>query len=383
MLFERILTTHAGSLPRPPSLLELFRSPQRRDGAVTAAVRNAVEAQLAAGVDIVGDGEMSKPSYVTYVAERLSGIGGDGQMPIPMDLDEFPDYAGRVFADPGFARLRTPACIGPIAYRGHELLARDLANLHAALGQRHQPAFVTAASPGVIALFLENRYYASEDAYLDALANAMREEYRAIVGDGFILQIDAPDLAMGRHMRFAGASVEKFRYAVGRSIAVLDAATKGIPPERMRMHVCWGNYEGPHHRDVPLEQIADLLVQASPAALSFAAANPRHEHEWRVWERIRVPEHKVLVPGVIDVTTNYVEHPQLVAERIQRFADVVGADRVIAGTDCGFGTFAGLDTVDAAIVWAKLGALAEGARIATAALRRQSAAKAAMLEAWP
>jgi 5-methyltetrahydropteroyltriglutamate--homocysteine methyltransferase len=203
------------------------------------------------------------------------------------------------------------------------------------------------------------------------------------VGDGFILQIDAPDLAMGRHMRFVGSPLDRFRYAVGRSIAVLDAATKGIPPERMRMHVCWGNYEGPHHRDGPLEQIAALLVQASPGALSFAAANPRHEHEWRVWERVRLPEHKVLVPGVIDVTTNFVEHPELVAERIQRFTDVVGAARVIAGTDCGFGTFAGLGTVDPAIVWAKLGALAEGARIATAALRRKFAAKAASLEAWP
>lgn len=383
MVFERILTTHAGSLPRPATLLELFRAPAGRDGAIASAVRECVEAQLEAGIDIVSDGEMSKPSYATYVAERLSGFGGDGQMPIAADLEEFPDYARRVLADPGVAALRTPVCIGPVAYRGQEMLARDLANLRAALGRRRNEAFVTAASPGVIALFLEDRYYTTEDAYLDALTKAMREEYRAIVDAGFLLQIDAPDLAMSRHMRYAGGSVEQFRRAVGRNIALIDAATRDIPPERMRMHVCWGNYEGPHHRDVPLEQIADLIVHARPAALSLPAANPRHEHEWRVWERIHLPEHKILVPGVIDATTNFIEHPELVAERILRFADVVGAERVIAGTDCGFGTFAGLAAVDPAIVWAKLGALADGARIATAALRRKTAAKAASLEAWP
>lgn len=384
MVFERILTTHTGSLPRPASLLELAsREGPERDRALAQAVRVSVDAQIAAGIDIVSDGEASKPSYATYAADRLSGFGGEGRMPSPADLAEFPSYARRVLSDPGVAGLRTPVCLGPIAYRGHAALARDLSNLHAALGGCRREGFVTAASPGVIALFLEDRHYGSEDAYLDALATAMREEYRAIVGAGFVLQIDAPDLAMARHMRYAGSSLEQFRRAVGRSIALVDAATRDLPPERMRMHVCWGNYEGPHHRDVPLEAIADLLVRARPAGLSFPAANPRHEHEWRVWERVALPEHKVLVPGVIDSTTNFVEHPELVAERILRFTDVVGPERVVAGTDCGFGTFAGIGTVDPAIVWAKLGALADGARIATSVLRRKTAAKLASLEAWP
>ena len=383
MMFERILTTHAGSLPRPAKLLELFHAAGERDGVLAAAVRQCVDAQLAAGIDIVSDGEMSKPSYATYVADRLSGFRGDGRMPSPADLEEFPDQASRVLADPGVVALRTPACTGPIAYRGEAALERDLGNLRDALAGHRNEAFVSAASPGVIALFLEDQYYATEDAYLDALASAMREEYLRIVRAGFLLQIDAPDLAMGRHMRWLGASVEAFRRAVGRSIAVIDAATSDIRPERMRLHVCWGNYEGPHHRDVPLEQIADLVVRARPAHLSFAAANPRHEHEWRVWERVHLPEHKVLVPGIIDSTTNFIEHPELVAERILRFCDVVGSDRVIAGTDCGFGTFAGQAAVDPAIVWAKLAALSEGARLATSVLRRKTAAKAASLEAWP
>ena len=387
--FERILTTHAGSLPRPAKLLAIMRgegagTTVEHEAVLATAVRECVDAQLAAGIDVVSDGEMSKPSYATYVKDRLTGFAGEGHMPLPSDLAEFPTYAGRVFADPGIAALRTPTCVGPVAYRDEAALARDLTNLRGALGSKAVDGFVTAASPGVIALFLENHHYPNEDAYLDALAAAMRKEYRAIVAAGFVLQIDAPDLAMAGHMTFAGSSIDHFRRAVERHIAVIDAATSDLPPERMRIHVCWGNYEGPHHRDVPLEQIADLLVRARPSQLSFAAANPRHEHEWRVWERVRLPDHKILVPGVIDSTTNFVEHPALVAERIQRFADVVGPERVIAGTDCGFGTFAGLAGVDPAVVWAKLAALVQGARAASRALRSRAAERSqAELTSWP
>ena len=380
MPFDRILTTHTGSLPRPAALLGLLADeasgkhvdPQERDRLLSSAVAECVRAQLAAGIDLVSDGEMSKPSYATYVKDRLTGFGGIGGLPSPADLVEFPGYAQRVLADPGLAALRTPACVGPVTYQGRVALARDLSNLKQALGRAPASAFVTAASPGVIALFLQNRHYRTEDEYLDALAAAMREEYRAIVEAGFVLQIDAPDLAMARHMTYAGASIESFRRVVARHVAVIDAATADLPPERIRIHVCWGNYEGPHHRDVALEQIADLIVRARPVGISFPAANPRHEHEWRVWERVPLPAHKILVPGVIDSTTNFIEHPELVAERIQRFCGIVGPERIIAGTDCGFGTFAGAATVDTGIVWAKLAALAEGARLATERLRPRS-----------
>jgi len=391
MVFEKILTTHAGSLPRPPALLALLLDeaadkpvdPAAREAAVSAAVHECVEAQLRAGIDLVSDGEMSKPSYATYVKDRLTGFGGEGHMPRPADLADYPTYQRRLFSDPGIAALRTPTCVGPVAYRGQHAVTRDLMNLRDALGGTTTHGFVTAASPGVISLFLENKHYPTEDAYLEALASAMREEYLAIASAGFTLQIDAPDLAMARHMSSAGDSLERFRHSVARSLAVIDAATSDIPPERLRLHVCWGNYEGPHHHDVPLAQIADLLVRARPAALSFPAANPRHEHEWSVWQRVDLPDDKVLVPGVIDSTTNFVEHPELVAERITRFADVVGPERVIAGTDCGFGTFAGIASVEAPIVWAKLAALAEGARLATQAIRRKSARTQAELDTWP
>jgi 5-methyltetrahydropteroyltriglutamate--homocysteine methyltransferase len=384
MSFERILTTHAGSLPRPEALLRLLFDeasgrpvdPVRRDAALKAAVRECVRAQLDAGLDLISDGEMSKPSYATYAKDRLTGYGGEGHMPSAADLAEFPTYARRLFADPGIASLRTPSCIGPVAYQGRAALERDLVSLRQALPSTGTRAFVTAASPGVVALFLENAHYPTEDAYLEALASAMHEEYRAIVQAGFELQIDAPDLAMGRHMTFAARSLDQFRRAVGRHIALIDAATADLPAEHVRIHVCWGNYEGPHHRDVELEQIVDLLVQARPAGLSFPAANPRHEHEWRVWQDVRLPDDKVLIPGVVDSTTNFIEHAELVAERIQRFVDVVGPERVIAGTDCGFGTFAGLARVDPAIVWAKLAALVQGARLATERLARPRPSRA-------
>ena len=379
MAFERILTTHTGSLPRPPPLLRLLFDeasgaridPAERDRVVAVAVRDCVRAQIEAGVDLVSDGEMAKPSYATYVKDRLAGFGGRGHMPSPADLEEYPGYARRVFGDPGIRALATPACIGPVTYRGRPALQRDLANLRSAWAGKSVDAFVTAASPGVVALFLENHHYPTEDAYLEALASALEAEYRAIVDAGFLLQIDAPDLAMARHMTFAGSSIERFRRAVSRYLAVIDAATQGIPEGRIRVHVCWGNYEGPHHRDVPLEQIADLLVTARAGAISVPAANPRHEHEWRVWERVRLPDDKVLIPGVIDSTSNFVEHPELVAERILRFVRILGPERVMAGTDCGFGTFAGLAAVEPAIVWAKLAALSDGARIASRALRRE------------
>jgi 5-methyltetrahydropteroyltriglutamate--homocysteine methyltransferase len=371
---ERILTTHTGSLPRPEGLraLLLDRESGRHDDEVTfhgrirEAVSDCVHKQLACGIDLVSDGEMSKPGYSSYVKDRLSGFGRTGAMPIPADLEEYPGYARRMMADEGLRSLALPLCIGPVGYVDERPLRRDLDDLHGALknGAARQ-AFMTAASPGVISLFLRNQYYPSHAAYVQALSEAMRIEYRAIHEAGFILQIDCPDLAMGRHTLFAGGTLEEFRRSVALHVEALNHAVDGIPPDRMRIHLCWGNYEGPHHRDVPLASILDLVLRARPSGISFCAANPRHEHEWAVWEEMKIPDDKVIIPGVIDSTSNFIEHPELVAERILRFTRIVGTDRVIGGTDCGFGTFAGLTTVDADIVWGKLSALVDGARLAS------------------
>jgi len=373
---NEIRTTHTGSLPRPDALLRALRArgAGKDDPSFERTVRDAVEAcvahQVRTGIDIVGDGEMSKPGYSTYVSERLAGFGGHGAMPAPLDLVEFPTYAPRVMQDPGVSGLATPACSGPISYRDRAALQRDLDNLkRACAAQGAREAFVTAASPGVIALFLKNRHYPTHEAYVEALAEAMRVEYEAIHDAGFLLQIDAPDLAMGRHVDVPDASFAQFRRRAALHIAMLNAATANIPPERMRLHLCWGNYEGPHHRDVAIAEIMDLIMTARPAGLSFVAANPRHEHEHAIWAAVRLPDNKYLMPGVIDTTTNFIEHPDLVAERILRFANVHGASRVQASTDCGFGTFAGIARVDPAIAWAKLSALVEGARRAEAHLR--------------
>jgi 5-methyltetrahydropteroyltriglutamate--homocysteine methyltransferase len=309
---------------------------------------------------------MSKPSYATYPKDRLTGFGGASHPLQYRDLVDFPGMARRVFGDPGRARRKTPACTGPITVGDPAAADADAANLRAALtGAGAQEGFLTAASPGVISLFFRDEHYGSHEKYLFAIAEAMRHEYEAVARAGFVLQVDCPDLAMGRHIQYAALSTEEFRKAARLHVEALNHALANVPPDQARVHLCWGNYEGPHHYDVPLAEILDVVFTARPAGISFEAANPRHAHEWRVFERVKVPAGKVLIPGVIDSTTNFIEHPELVAERIGRYAGLVGRDSVIAGTDCGFGTWVGQSAVDPDVVWAKLGALAEGARLAS------------------
>ena len=373
---ERFLTTHTGSLPRPDALIRTMFA--REEGVpvdpaalaahIRAAVADVVRRQAAAGVDVVSDGEMSKPSYATYVKDRLTGFGGASHPLQYQDLVDFPGMARRVFGDPGRARRRTPACNGAIGVRDRAAASTDAENLRTALaGVGVAEAFLTAASPGVISLFFKNEHYPGHEPYLFAIAEAMRHEYAAVARAGFVLQVDCPDLAMGRHIQFAQLSVEEFRKMARLHVEALNQALADVPPDQARVHLCWGNYEGPHHYDVPLAEILDVVFTARPTGISFEAANPRHAHEWKLFERVTLPPGKVIIPGVIDSTTNFIEHPELVAERIGRYARLVGRDNVIAGTDCGFGTWVGQAAVDPDIVWAKLGALAEGARLASRA----------------
>ena len=371
---ERFLTTHTGSLPRPDDLVRTMFAREEGvpvDGAALAArirsaVAEVVRKQAEAGVDVVSDGELSKPSYATYPKDRLTGFGGTSQPLQYRDLVDFPELARRVFGDPGRSRRRTPACDGPIRVRDPQAARTDAENLKAALaGVKTEEAFLSAASPGVISLFFRNDHYPSHEAYLAAIADAMRGEYEAVVGAGLVLQVDCPDLAMGRHIQFADLSLAEFRKMARLHVEALDHALANVPPDRVRMHVCWGNYEGPHHYDVPLADIIDLVFAARPSGVSFEAANPRHAHEWQVFERVRLPEGKVLIPGVLESKSNFIEHPELVAQRIGRYAKLVGRENVIAGTDCGYGTWVGQAAVDPAVVWAKLASLAEGARLAS------------------
>ena len=373
---ERILTTHTGSLPRPDKLVELMFEKEEGRAVdakllaerVRASVREIVERQHAVGIDVVSDGEMSKLSYATYVTERLSGFGGKSDRPKLSDILEHPNVASHYFNDPGVKLLNKnrPACNGPVAPKGILEAEADIANFRQALaGVPVEEAFLTAASPGVVSMFLGNTYYKTEEEFLWAVAEAMKPEYEAIVRAGFVLQLDCPDLAMTRHREFADRPLGEFRDYARRHIEVLNAATANIPPDRMRVHLCWGNYPGPHHRDVPLEQIIDLILTARPQGLSFEAANARHAHEWKVFEKVRLSEGKVLIPGVIESMSNRIEHPQLVAQRIVQFARIVGRENVIGGSDCGFGTFVGVALVEPEIAWAKLGSLVEGARIAS------------------
>jgi 5-methyltetrahydropteroyltriglutamate--homocysteine methyltransferase len=371
---DRILTTHTGSLPRPQRLGRLLAARERGepiepgalDRAAAAAVTDVVRRQAETGLDIVNDGEMGKPSYATYVRHRLTGFSGTAPAPAPADLADYPEYAARLMSQPGLDTLQTLTCTGPVRYEGVAAVEGDIERLTAASeGLDVEELFLTAASPGVIALFFPNAHYGSDEEYLSALAEAMRAEYQAIHRAGLLLQVDCPDLAMGRHMQFAGHGLEAFRRRARLAVEALDYALADIPPERARLHLCWGNYEGPHHHDVRMRSIIDIVLQARPAGISYPAANPRHAHEWRVWDDTPLPEGKTLIPGVIDPTTNFIEHPDLVADRIVQVAARVGPRRVIAGTDCGFGTFAGYAPVDPAIAWAKLGALVEGARRAS------------------
>ncbi|HEX2114168.1 MAG TPA: cobalamin-independent methionine synthase II family protein [Alphaproteobacteria bacterium] len=371
---ERFLTTHTGSLPRPEDLIRIMYAkeegipvdPQALAGRVRAAVAEVVAKQANAGIDLINDGEMSKPSYATYIKDRLDGFGGTGNTFVYQDLADFPNLQKRVFGDPGRSRRKTPACNAPIKVRDEKAAAEDVDNLKAALANvKSAGAFMSAASPGVVSLFFRNEHYKSQDEYLFAIADAMRHEYETVANAGITLQIDCPDLAMGRHIQYADLSLADFRKRAQRHVEALNHATANIPVERLRMHVCWGNYEGPHHCDVPLADIIDIVFSARPSMISFEAANPRHAHEWALFERVKLPEGKVLIPGVLESKSNFIEHPELIAQRIARYANLVGRENVIAGSDCGYGTWVGQAAVDPDVVWAKFAALAEGARLAS------------------
>jgi 5-methyltetrahydropteroyltriglutamate--homocysteine methyltransferase len=372
---ERILTTHVGSMPRPQEVVDMLLAqdrgdeydPAEFDAVIKTAVARIAEQQVRAGVDVISDGEMSKISYATYIRHRLTGFEiGEVPRATPSDLDAFPEYRDRLAADGGTPEYQRPICTGPIAVKDLKPLQKDIDNIKAAQkSSGANEAFMNAVSPGVIAVFQPNQYYKTHEAYLKALAEAMKQEYEVIVNSGLLLQVDCPDLAMGRHIRFRDADEDEFLRNAEIQVEALNYALDDLPPDRVRMHVCWGNYEGPHVHDIPLNKIIDLIFKAKPQGILFEAANPRHAHEWEVWEETDIPEEKVLIPGVLDSTTNYVEHPQLVADRILRYTNIVGRERVLAGTDCGFGTFAGFGAVHPSITWAKLGAMAEGAKLAS------------------
>jgi 5-methyltetrahydropteroyltriglutamate--homocysteine methyltransferase len=389
---DRILTTHVGSLPRPPHLLAQIEARELGEtvdetafaARLAAAVRDVVAQQIAAGIDSVCDGEQSKISYTFYVRHRLSGIGAlpgtdhsaPPQTAAHRDILDHPDFLERLRAQRGgtswFAAAAVPYCTGPVAYENRAPLETDIANLAGAVAAEHPAeAFMNAASPGVLTKFVPDRYYQNEDAYVAALADALAEEYEAIHRAGFILQIDAPDLGSARHNQYQHLSDAEFLKIAARNIEAVNHATRNIPPERMRLHICWGNYEGPHTHDIPLATVFDVAMQARPQGLLFEGANPRHAHEWEELARKKIPDDKILIPGCIDSTTNFVEHPKLVAQRIENYARLVGRERVIAGTDCGFATFAAQQSmVVPSIAWAKLAALAQGARIASDRLWR-------------
>jgi 5-methyltetrahydropteroyltriglutamate--homocysteine methyltransferase len=371
---ERILTTHTGSLPRPRDLLGLLRD--REEGRrevdpllverARAAVFDVVRKQAETGLSIINDGEQGRADYTIYVKDRLTGFAGES-MPWPNpDAEEFPEWTemARQFAPPFQKR---PACTGPVSWKDWPAVERDIQNLRDAANAdgRAEEVFMTSPSPGQIGRFLQNRYYRDDETYLYTLADVMKREYQAIVEAGFILQLDCPDLALGRHTQFAQLSLAEFRKVAAMHVEVLNYAVADIAPDRMRMHICWASTGGPHHRDVPLRDIVDIVIKGRPAGLVVAGANPRHEHEWKVWRDVPLPAGRVLIAGVIDSTSNFIEHPELVAERIVRYASVVGRDNLMAGVDCGFGTFAGRVQVDTNIVWHKLRSLVEGARLAS------------------
>ena len=370
----RILTTHVGSLPRSQAVTDVLfarereepRDAERDDAVITEAVAEIVRRQVEVGIDIVSDGEMSKISYATYIARRLGGFAGDTPREPGQDLVEFPGLLRKLAERGATAKYRRPRCVAAVAVKDTKPLTTDIANLTAAAASA-QPtgSFMNAASPGVIALFQPNDHYRTQDEYLEALAAALQAEYESIVHAGIVLQIDAPDLAMGRHTMYRDRTLEEFESLAARHIEVLNHALRNLPAERVRMHVCWGNYEGPHHHDVPMARLLPIVLKAKPQGLLFEAANPRHAHEWAVFKSARIPEDKVLIPGCLATTTNYIEHPELVAERLERFAQIVGRERVMAGTDCGFGTFAGFGPVEPDIAYLKLKSLVEGARIAS------------------
>ena len=371
---ERILTTHVGSLPRPKEVADLLFAqdrgesydPAHFDAVMRRGVSEAIRLQREAGVDVVSDGETSKISYATYIRHRLTGFEGDSPRPTPQDIDELPEYRDKLVAEGASAKYLRPVCKGPIGVKNREPLQQDIARMKDALGKANvTEGFMNAVSPGTIAVFQPNEYYPSHQAYMEALAAAMQEEYETIVKSGLLLQVDCPDLAMGRHSRFRNLSDEEFLRTAEIQVEALNHALANVPADRVRLHICWGNYEGPHTHDIPLEKVLPLLFKAKPMALLIEGANPRHEHEWEIWKTHKLPADKILVPGVLDSSCNFVEHPKLVAQRITRYAESVGRERVIAGTDCGFGTFAGFGPVHPSVCWLKMRSLAEGASLAS------------------
>ena len=373
---HKILTTHVGSLPRSKTVADLVFAkeagvPIEEAGfnqIISAAVKDIVARQKAAGIDLPSDGEMSKISYATYIKDRLTGFDGDSARRPPADLELFPNFLKRQASSGGTPTYRRPKCVGEITVKSLEPLNDDLGAFQAALDANgYAKGFMNSATPGVIALFQPNEYYPSQDAYLEAVAEGMRVEYEGIVAAGFILQLDAPDLGLGRHMMYKELDDAGFVRAAERHIEVMNHALRNVPGDKVRMHVCWGNYEGPHVCDIALRKILPSLLKAKPRALLFEGANPRHAHEWIDWKSVDLPDDYVLIPGVIDSTSNFVEHPELIAQRLRNFIDIVGAERVIAGTDCGFSTFAGFGAVDPDIVWAKFEALSQGAELASKA----------------
>ena len=376
---DRFLTTHTGSLPRPEDLIRMMFAkmegvpvePRALAVRIRDAVADIVARQSAAGIDVVNDGEMSKPSYATYIKDRLNGFGGESQPPPYPDLVAYPGLHQKVYGDRGRARRRMPGCNAPIGVRDREAVKMDIENLKAAAGgagtasREVEDVFMSAASPGVVSLFFHNDYYKTHEEYLYAIADAMQYEYEAIASAGLVLQLDCPDLGMGRHVQYAELSLEEFRRKARLHVEALNHAVRNIPPEQMRLHLCWGNYEAPHQMDVPLADVIDVVFLARPSAISFEAANPRHAHEWAVFEKVKLLDGKVLIPGVLESKSNFIEHPELVAQRVGRFANLVGRENVMLGTDCGYGTWVGQAAVDPDVVWGKLAAMAEGARLAS------------------
>jgi len=376
---DRILTTHVGSLPRPAAATDLILKKERGepydaaefDRVIKQAIADVVKRQVDTGIDVVSDGELSKIGYSTYIHERLTGFSGENTAKPNLDVAPYPDFRRRMALMTGAPTFKRMFCTGAIAVKDHEAVKTDTVNFKAAVAAaKPVDAFMNAASPGVVSSFQPNKYYPTHEAYVEAIAAAMQEEYEAIAAAGFVLQIDCPDLAMSRHTGFQDLSEAEFLKRAAHQVEVLNHALRNIPASQMRLHICWGNYEGPHDHDIAVEKILSTVLKAKPQAISFEAANPRHAHEWAVWRDAKLPRDKVLIPGVIDSCTNYVEHPELVAQRIGQFAAIVGRERVLAGVDCGFGTFAGMGKIDPEIAFKKLGALAEGAAIASKTLWR-------------
>ena len=374
---DRILTTHVGSQPRPQDVVDLIFAQDRNEAVdpvvfettVRRAVADVIRMQVECGVDIPSDGEQSKISYATYIRHRLTGFDGDSQRPTPQDLDDFPDYRDKLVKEGHSATYKRPVCKGEIKVKSMEPVREDIARMKAGLAASGvTEGFMNSVSPGTVAVFQPNEFYPSHEAYMQAVAEGMRAEYEEIVNSGLLLQLDCPDLAMGRHSRFKNLDEAGFLKNVEIQVAAINHGLANVPADRVRMHVCWGNYEGPHTHDIALTKILPLVLKAKPMAFLLEGANPRHNHEWEVWKSYKLPQDKILIPGVVETTCNFVEHPELVAQRLIRYAEVVGRDRILAGSDCGFGTFAGFGPVHPSVGWMKLKALAEGARIASAKL---------------